>query len=246
MTMRRRMRALGGAAVLAISLGAAAQPLQPAPRWPSAPQGVVNLAASASADIARDWLAISFSAVREGSDAAALQAALKQALDAALTQARRVERAGEIEVRTGSFALTPRYTPKGENNGWRGHAELIVQGRDLNGIAQLAGRINTMGIARVQQSLSRQRRAEAEGAITAQAIAAWRAKATAAATLFGYSAYVLREVSVSALDQPPQPMMMSMRARSADSASEESLPVQAGNETVSVTVQGSIQLQPAP
>lgn len=242
--LRLTLAAWTAALLASWSPAARADAAQTVSSYLPAPQGVVVLSASGSAEIARDWLTITFSAVREGTDAAALQSALKQALDAALAQARRDERPGDVEVRTGSFALSPRYTPRGESNGWRGHAELVVQGRALSAIAQLAGRISTMNIARVQQSLSRQRRAEAEADITAQAIAAYGAKAAAAAKLFGYSSYVLREVSVSSLDQPPAPMMM--RARAAEAGSDEALPVQIGNETVSVTVQGSIQLLRTP
>lgn len=224
-----------GAVAAALALSAHAQP--------APPQGVVVLSASASAELARDWITLTFSALREGSDAAAVQSALKQALEPALAQARRVERPGEIEVRTGVFALSPRYTNKGETNGWRGNAELIVQGRDMAAIAQLGGRITTMTIARVQHALSRQRRVEAEAEVTARAIANYRAKAADVTRHFGYASHVLREVSVSSLDQPP-PMPM-MRAQAVAMSSDESLPLQAGNETVSVTVQGSVQLLPA-
>lgn len=232
----RLRRATLGVFMAVLSVGGQAQPAPP----PS--QGVVVLSASASADIARDWITMTFGALREGSDPASVQSALKQALEAALAQARRVERPGEIEVRTGAFALSPRYTNKGEANGWRGNAELIVQGRDTSGIAQLSGRITTMTIARVQQSLSRQRRVEAESDVMARAIANYRAKAADVTRHFGYASHVLREVSVSSLDQPP-PMPM-MRSQAAAMASDESLPLQVGNETVSVTVQGSVQLVP--
>ena len=232
-------RLSAGLLTLLCTVRAVAQP-QPI----AEPRGVVSLTASASADIPRDWIAITLTTAREGADAATVQSALKQALEAALVQARRVERSGDVEVRTGQFALSPRYV-KGQSSGWRGSTELIVEGRDFGGIAQLTGQITTMTIGRVQQSLSRQRRAEAEGGVTGRAIAAFRARATEITRHFGYASHVLREVSVSSLDQPP-PTMPMMRAQASAMASDEALPIQAGNETVSVTVQGSVQLVTPP
>ena len=49
--------------------------------------------------------------------------------------------------------MNPRYSPKGQLNGWQGTAELVIEGRDLTGIGQLAGRIQSMTIARVAQGL---------------------------------------------------------------------------------------------
>ena len=72
---------------------------------PVAPTGVVALTATASVEVTRDLMAVTLSATREGTDAAAVQSALKQALDAALLEARGVARAGQIDVRTGVAAF---------------------------------------------------------------------------------------------------------------------------------------------
>ncbi len=108
------------------------------------PENVVHLASQATVEVAKDWLTVTFSATREGPDAAPLQTQLKQALDAALAEARKVARPGEVELRTGQFSLNPRYLPKGGSNGWVGSTELIVGGRDMQAIAALTGRIGTM------------------------------------------------------------------------------------------------------
>ena len=96
------------------------------------PQGVLNLTASASVEVPRDLLQISFSTTRDGPDAGAVQSQLKQALDAALAEARKAAKPGQVDVQTGAFSLTPRYGPKGGTiTGWQGTAELIVEGRDI-------------------------------------------------------------------------------------------------------------------
>ncbi|KQY81699.1 SIMPL domain-containing protein [Pelomonas sp. Root1444] len=230
------MRAFAvGLSVLSLSLCAAAQAAD-------APRERLSLSASATAEVTRDVLGISFSTTREGPEAAAVQGALKQALDAALAEARKVAKPGQVDVQTGGFSLYPRHDPKtGKINGWQGSAELQVEGRDTAAIAQLAGRINTLSIARVGYSLSRESREKAESDITAQAIARYRAKAADYAKLFGYGGYVVGDVNIASDEGAgaPRPMLaMRMKAEMADAA----LPTEAGKATVTVNVSGSVQL----
>ncbi|MEO6030954.1 MAG: SIMPL domain-containing protein [Burkholderiaceae bacterium] len=209
---------------------------------PQAPQGVVNLSASASVEVTKDLLGISFSTTREGADAAVVQSQLKQALDVALAEAKKVARPSQLEVRTGNFSLTPRYTDKGVINGWRGSAELVVEGRDLPAISQLGGRITTLTIARVGYSLSRELREKSEAEVSAQAIARYRALAADYAHQFGYAGYAIREVSVSASEQGPVQPMPVMRMKAMSASADEALPVEAGKGLVVVSVNGSVQM----
>ncbi len=213
-----------------------AQLLQPPP------QNVVSLSASASLEVTRDQLTVVFSTTREGSDAATVQSQLKQALDAALAEARKAARPGQVEVQTGGFALHPRYSPKGGTNGWMGSAELVVEGKDVQAISQLTGRIQTMSIARVSFSLSREAREKVEAEVTAQAIARYRAKAEQVARQFGFGGYTLREVQVSSNDAPTGIVQPMMRAQASRAPMDEALPVEAGKALVQTTVSGSVQL----
>jgi predicted secreted protein len=218
-------------------LPAAAQTPTPAP-----PHNVVSLSASAAREVAMDWLTVTFSTTRDGSDAAAVQAQLRLALETALAEARKAARPGEVLVRTGAFALHPRYAPRGGITGWQGSAELVVEGRDTAAIAQLGGRIQTLTIGRVQWSLSRETRERVEAEVQAQAVAGFRERADALARAFGFTAYTLREASVGGGEAPGLPPQLmraqAMRAPGAD----EALPVEAGRTLVSVTVNGSVQL----
>ena len=205
------------------------------------PQGVVSLSASASVEVVRDLLTVTLSTTREGADAATVQSQLKQALDAALAEAKRAAKPGQLEVQTGNFSISPRYTNKGASNGWQGSAELVLEGRDMQAIGQLTGRITTLTIARVGYNLSRELREKSEGEVSAQAIARYRAKAADYAKQFGYAGYAIREVNVNANEQmPPRGVPMQMKAMAV--ASEEALPVEAGKGVVSVNVNGTVQM----
>lgn len=229
---------------------ALAQPVSALAMTLPVPANVVNLSASATTEVAMDWLTIAFATTREGADAAAVQTALRQALDAALAEARKGARPGQLEVRTGNFALHPRYgapSPRDPGRptitGWMGSAELIVEGRDSVAIAALSGRITTLTIARVAQSLSREGREKVEAEVSAQAIARFRERAEAVSRQFGFSGYTLREVAVSTGGEgmpEPQPMMMAKAGRMA--MADESLPVAAGKAAVTASVSGSVQM----
>jgi predicted secreted protein len=224
-----------------VTTGAAAQTLPP-------PAGVLNLTTSASVEVTKDVLTIVFSTTRDGADAQAVQSALKQALDAALAEAKRIARPGQAEVQTGNFSLYPRYSnPKPGTQapsivGWQGTAELQVQGKDAAAIAQLTGRIGTMSIARVGYTLSKEAREKVEAEVTARAIADWRAKAQAMSQQFGYSGYTVREVNVSTNEPGGGPMPVMMSRGKVAAMADESLPTEAGKGEVTATVSGSAQM----
>ena len=237
----RPLQQLGSAIAAAMALmGQAAA--QSALALPAPPSNVVALNATATMELTMDWLTVVFNTLREGTDAAAVQGQLRQALDAALVEARRAAKPGEVNVRTGGFALNPRYAQKGGINGWQGQAELIVEGRDTAAIAQMMGRIQTLTIGRVGWSLSREAREKVEADVTAQAIARFRSRADEVARQFGMSGYTVREVSVSGNEPSGGPPVMMMRARAAGAA-DESLPVEAGKAQVTATVSGTVQMR---
>ncbi|MCM5681523.1 SIMPL domain-containing protein [Schlegelella sp. S2-27] len=229
--------------VLSLAAWAAAPSVraQPAVAVMAQPQNVVSLDASASIEVTKDQLAITLTTTKEGADASAVQNSLKQALDAALSEARKSAQPGQMDVRTGNFSLYPRYSQQGRITGWQGTAELVLEGKDLPRIAQTAGRLNTVTIAHIVQSLSREARERHASAATAQAIANYKAKAQTYAKEFGFAGYVLREVNVSTSEPGghPQPMMRMAKAAMEDA----SVPVETGKETVVVTVSGSVVMK---
>ena len=222
----------------AVSMASHAQAAEVAP-----PQGVVSLSSSATIEVTKDLLTVTLTTTREGQDAAGVQSQLKQALDAALAEAKKAARPGQLDVQTGNFALYPRYSSKGGITGWQGSAELVVEGRDMQAIGQLTGRINTLTIARVAYNLSRSLREKVEADASAQAIASYRAKATDHAKQFGYTGYVVREVNVASGEQMVFASAPMMRSKTMSAAADEALPVEPGKGTVTVTVSGSVQMK---
>ena len=207
------------------------------------PEGVVSLNSSATVQVPNDWIAVQFSTTREGTDAATVQAALKEALGTALAQARQVAKPdGHVEVQGGGFSLQPRFNNKGIVNGWTGTTSHVVQGRVMGTIAELAGKVQSMTVGSLDYSVSREAREKVEGELAAQAIARFRAKAADYAKAFGYGSFTIREVNVNVdNNQPPRPY--GFRAKAMAVSDSAPMPVEAGSGTVTANVNGSVQLK---
>jgi len=209
-----------------------------------APQNVVQFEASGTVEVQQDVLVLTLGTVKEGKDAALVQTQLRQALDAALQEARRSAEPQKMEVRTGNFSLSPRYAQNQQITGWQGTVELVLEGRDFPRITGAAARVTSMTVSRVAFDLSREQRETVERDAQQQAIARFKAQAAQLSAGFGFGGYGLREVAVhsNSTAPGPRPRMMAMEARSASVSSDAPLPVEAGKASVTVTVSGSVQM----
>lgn len=207
------------------------------------PQNVMSLSATASVDVVPDVLNVDFATTRDGAEAAAVQAQLVQALDTALAESRKVAAPGQLEVNTGNFALYPRQLPNGGALQWQGRAELQVKGSDIKAITQLVSRMQTLSVARVYYSLSREAREKVDGEVNAMAIKEFRDKALRYARDFGFSTVTLREVQLGGDGGAVHPVMRMNAAGPMAARSAEALPVEAGKMTLSATVNGSVQMK---
>ena len=208
-----------------------------------APQNVLQLSASGTVEVQQDLLSMTLVTTRDAAEAGTVQTQLKAALDAALAEAKKNAQPGQLDVRTGNFSLSPRYTKDGKINGWQGSTELVLEGRDFARITQTAGRISTLSVGNVGFGLSREQRAKTETEAQNIAIDNFKQKAGELAKGFGFSGYTLREVSVNANDSGPiRPRVMAMQAKSF-SAADSAVPVEAGKTNVVVNVSGSVQLK---
>ncbi|MDP9902888.1 putative secreted protein [Variovorax ginsengisoli] len=232
-------RWIAACAVLTVTSAALAQSGGMAP-----PQNVLQLSANGTVEVQQDLLSMSLTTTREAADAATVQTQLKMALDAALTEARRNAQPGQLDVRTGNFNLSPRYTRDGKINGWQGSTELVLEGRDFPRITQTAGRISTLTVGGIGFGLSNEQRAKVETEAQTLAINNFKQKADELSRGFGFTGYTLREVSVNSNQGGPvRPRMMAMEASAMKMASDAPVPVEAGKTSVVVNVSGSVQLK---
>lgn len=209
---------------------------------------LLNLQASASIEVTQDLLALTFSTTREGKDAGAVQTELKKALEAALVEARKVAKPGQVDLQAGSLSVYPRYgQPSGSRSsgapqitGWQGSVQLVVKGRDMETISRLSSRITTLNIENVGYGLSREAREKAEQSVVADAIANYKSKAGQYAQQFGYRGFQIGEVSVNADGGGPEMRAAPQMAKLSMAMADAPLPVESGKTTVTVSVNGNV------
>jgi predicted secreted protein len=239
--------ALALACMLAIGLpwgSALAQNLSPTspPAAQSALHQVLHLSASAHTEVPQDWLVMTLAVQKEGVQAPAVQKQLNAVLSAALAVATPQAKPGALDVSTGEMNVSPRYGREGKINGWTGSAQLVLQGRDAVQIATLATRLQDLTVAQIDWQLSPEQKMAAESRIQSEAVARFQSKAQALTQQFGFAAYTLREVRVSAQESDEGSVMPRM-AMAQMAAAPAPTPTLAGKSRVVVNISGSIVMR---
>ncbi|AOI71218.1 SIMPL domain-containing protein [Burkholderia ubonensis] len=234
---------LAAAVPVALTLASPAARAQAVnPHFPE-PSGVLSLSSQASAEVPQDIIHITLFYEQQAKDPGSLTSALNQRADAALAQAKAVS---GVAAHTGAFSVYPSTDRDGRISAWRGRTEVVLESRDFAAASKLAGQLsNLMQVANVEFSLSPEAQRAAEQKLTTEAIKSFRVRADEAAKAFGYNNYSIRDVNVgSGRNVQPYPRMMAMAAAPMDSAKMSApIAVEGGKATVSVTVNGSVQMK---
>ncbi len=218
-----------------------------APAWAEqpAPSGVLQLQAQASAEVVPDRSVASLAAVAQGEDLAALNAQVARRLDDALRTARATQ---GVQASTGEVSTQPRYRDTSgtvQQDGWTVRAVLTLRAADPKVLGALLGQLGAqLQLQSVRGEMSAAQRQHELDTLGARAIAAFRARAQAAARDFGYAGYTLREAQLSELqgvEPQPRPMVF-QQGMLAARAAQPALAVEPGSRELSVSVSGSVQL----
>jgi predicted secreted protein len=153
---------------------------------------------------------------------------------------------------TGVTAQTQQYytSPLYQDNritGWRARQSLRLEGRDAKALTELLGSLQERtAVESVSFSVSPAARNGAEEALTTEAISRFEARATQIAGAFGRRGFRLGRVSITTGGGGQPPMMFATRAAARAEVAAASPPIEAGTQTVSVTVSGTIELEAKP
>lgn len=244
-----------GAACAAVAALSMAQPVfaQNPASAPAAAESAANrspeltLQATASSEVKQDTVRISLSAETEAADQPTAGKKLTEMLDDVAKRARDTK---GVDVRTGSFNVWPNSTSssKGKTSTtWRGQGEIILESKDFAAAAALASKLSDKtAISNISFSLSREVRDAEERKLLKEAAQAFKDRALAAANAFGFSGYRLSKLELGgAGGVTPMPRMMGAMAKDTSGGAGYSadVPLEAGDVTVSISVNGTIVLQ---
>lgn len=209
-----------------------------AQKWPQA-----TLQAEVSAEVAQDTVQITLATEVSGNDQPSVAKALTTALDQAMKNAKDNPK---VKVSSGNFRVWPMNDRDGKISNWRGRGEILLESTDFVAASELASSFSdSLPVVNVMFSVSSEARAKQEQALLAQAAEAFQNRALSLTQALGFSAYTLREISLSgsgaSYSSAPRMVMM---AAGMDASEKSSLPLEGGTEQVTVSIQGSIFLQP--
>lgn len=211
---------------------------------PAAAQTVLRLTETGTVMAHPDELVASLRAVAVEPTAAAAQAKVNAAMEAALAQVRQVP---GVTHATGSYSVWREHPPAKPGAPppppvWQASQTLDLRSHDGAALLALVGRLQERGLATNQLGwqLSAEAEAKAREAALAKAIHGLRARADAAAALLGMRVDAITEVR---LDGPhPQPMFRAMAAPVAASAAPPPS-AEAADLPVTASVEAVMRLQ---
>jgi predicted secreted protein len=232
---------LTAAVLMAFALpGAAQAQVVAAPSTEAAQRPTeMTLQASATSDVKQDTvdIAVAFDVTANE------QAEAGKKLSAVLDEAMKVARSSkDVDASSGNFRVWSVVNAKAKTTTWRGQGEIILESKKFDAASALAAKLGEKGaIANLRFSLSRTGREAEERKLLNQAAAAFRERALAAATAFGFSGYRISRIELGGSGGAEPMYAMAKAARSPEGS--PSTPLEPAMVSVSISVNGTVVLQ---
>jgi predicted secreted protein len=197
----------------------------------------IDLAAEASRPAVNDMVLATVYAEANGANPADLAKRVNLEIAEAL---KLIKSKPAISVKSGQQSSFPIYNQAQKIEGWRMHAELILESSDLAAVSEIIGRLQQMklAISQVSQQPSPATKRQVEDEATRDAIRAFQSRAEVVAGVFG-KPYRIKQLSVQQ-NGGIAPMHMLRGGRMAMAA--DAAPIEAGESLISTTVSGQIEL----
>jgi predicted secreted protein len=233
------MRRLTPAALclgLVAALPALAGPQERLPEYDRA-----SFSVTATAEVENDTLVAVLAVQRDGSSTRRLSAEVNQAMTWALGKAREV---AAVKAQTLDYQTSPLYQ-KGTITGWRVSQSLRLESRDAAALSELIGALQEqLTLQSVGYEVSRERRRQIEEKLVTEGIAGFQARARLVADGMKRQGYRLVQMDVGTNDQPVPIVPRAMRMAAAEMQAAPPPAFEAGTQTLSVTVSGTVELTP--
>ena len=200
---------------------------------------VVELQAEAQRELPNDTLTATLYAEFNDADPAALADALNKSNNDALRIAREFS---DVRARSGNNQTYPVYAKGNVLQGWRGRAEIRLESKDFASVSRLIGKLQAhMRLGGIAFSVSPETRRQAENALIAEAIAAFKARADIVRTALGGRSYKIQRLNVSSGYTPP-PRYAATRMLAAAAAEPVAPELEGGTSAVKIVVGGTIEV----
>lgn len=223
--------------VLFTGLLAGALPSHAAAQPPPEPYDRVDLSVSAQMDVDNDLIvAVVYAEVQDERQAEAAS----QVNEALRWAAREAERVRDVRAQTLQYTSFPVYNNR-RVVAWRARQSLRLESRDAQRLSQLLGTLQErVAIESVNYNVSKDARDAADDGLIAEALAQFDRRAALVANELGRSGYRIVRLNIGTSGNVPGPVPY----RLAEAAVAAAPALEAGVQTVSVSVSGTIELDP--
>ncbi|UXY13946.1 SIMPL domain-containing protein [Chitiniphilus purpureus] len=237
--MLRRNIALAVLATLTAAGTARAEPLN---------YNVVNLEASAQRAVSNDLAVATLFVEVNDNDPTRLANKVNRTLGAALKLVKQVP---VVKNEGTGYATHPVYNPKTNRaEGWRGRGELRVSSRDFEAFSKLLGQLQQpleggqpLQLAGIHYAISDDARGQLENELIEESLKAFRQRADLISRSMAAKGWRTVNLNVNTQALMPPPMLKTMSVRYAAEADATQPPLEGGDSKVTVTVNGSIQVE---
>ena len=212
--------------------------LAPAAAALAEPAPTVDLSAEGHARAPNDLATAEAYVEYSGAEAADVAAQVNRSIAAALETAKAHP---AVRVKTGGTSTWPVYANNARTiSAWRMRSTLRLESDDIAALSTLAGVFQrTLAIANLQLQPAPETLAKASDAAAVEAIAAFRQRAALIADALG-TGYRIKHLSINTQGQPAP--MYRARAMAAEMVAASPAPIEAGDASVTVHANGTIEL----
>ncbi|NOX92354.1 MAG: SIMPL domain-containing protein [Gammaproteobacteria bacterium] len=199
----------------------------------------ISLLATASDEIENDILEATLSVHREGSNLPELSEEVNKTVQWAIAEAKKVS---GVTVQTMGYQTNPVYQQR-RLSAWRVRQSLRLESKDIARLSQLIGKLQErLAVERVGYRVSVQRRNTIEENLITRAIALFQQRAKLVAKQMNRDRYRVVQMNINTSGGvPKRPMMRTEMSAMADTRIAPGF--EAGTQTVTVSVNGTIELQ---
>jgi predicted secreted protein len=199
----------------------------------------VRLQSQQTEAVSNDTMHVSMNTYAEMQDTAKLAAKINNDMEWALQQAKQVQ---GVKVKTGSYQTWP-ITRKEVTTGWRGQQDLVLESADTETLSRLVGQLQgRLQIKSMSFTVSDEKRAGVENRLIGAALDAFKQRAGIIGNNLKASGFRIVEINVNTSTQRP-PMLRQARMATMSMEASDAVAVEGGESDVSVTVNGTIELQ---
>jgi predicted secreted protein len=202
----------------------------------------IDLSANAEQEVQNDLSIAMLYTEHEGQRQAEVADRVNATMAWALGQAKSVT---GVKAQTAQYNTYPIYANNATTvTGWRARQSVRLEARDPKALGDLIGVLQEkLAVESISAGVSKEAREAAESTLTGQALSQFQARAQQIAAALGRPGYRVVRINIGTSGQLPSPVAYRGAMMMADKAGPAQ--IEAGEQTMSVAVSGTIQLDAA-